>query len=716
MLNRRQFLAGLSLAPLGLQDWSFLPLATSNNTTSTDIQSLTDRERAEIYHVFVPYELAKKGGLQELTLRSGNTVSLRVPRKVKENEKVYLSTNDKNEYNAVVIFHTLYDPSLGISEQILREIDSIDFRCESFTKKTIESIFGQVCNGNFVENFVALDLLKYIVESSRLDNEIKERYSIGSQNSYVVGIKNAIDTALAKSDLDDESQKLLLGTYEYIRASEPVPNFKALKDLDAIINGSTLPVVVKQNYAVASAISRAYTADLLIVDLIFKSDRQDLYLDTYNKIRNGEEISETELGIARSLDKFLKNATENQTVADLKLPENAYAVYDIARNEAKTLKQAQSDKNVEEKVEEFYYITNDVKKKLEKSYKWGSNVVPVTTKALATAGAEAGTGAVISNLSGAAAVNATLAFLGGGSVAAGGLGMLGGLTVATGGAALIGAAGLLSVALVADMDAQDFQNLGVALGTGAIAGSAVVYTAWTAAAFFGVAQGLTGAAYISSMIATLGGVGMMTGGAALVASGVSFLVWYALKNNKKREWSIVKQLEARLYTLNEELRSDSLQKYFLDNYSNFIADYFKQNPDDFILYFISPNIPLYELSSALENWAYSILQEDEKVIALIDTSGSGRKNSTKNKIRQGIALTQKRLIWNNSDGTDSITYEDLEQVFTTPVYKILSNEENRVKVQTLFDGLVTSFDNPTITDYWVELLKDASHYATTLNS
>jgi hypothetical protein len=78
--------------------------------------------------------------------------------------------------------------------------------------------------------------------------------------------------------------------------------------------------------------------------------------------------------------------------------------------------------------------------------------------------------------------------------------MLGGLAVVTGGAALIGAAGLLSVALVSEMDGEDFKNLGIAAVTGTLAGAGAVFIAWTGASALGVAGTLSGAAAITSII------------------------------------------------------------------------------------------------------------------------------------------------------------------------------------------------------------------------
>jgi hypothetical protein len=87
-----------------------------------------------------------------------------------------------------------------------------------------------------------------IYSSSKLDPQIKQRYEIASKNSRLVGIEEAIASALAESNLTQKEKKTIRGTYEYVRGGEPVPDFKALTDLDTIITNSTLPLTIQQIY------------------------------------------------------------------------------------------------------------------------------------------------------------------------------------------------------------------------------------------------------------------------------------------------------------------------------------------------------------------------------------------------------------------------------------------------------------------------------------
>lgn len=297
-------------------------------------------------------------------------------------------------------------------------------------------------------------------------------------------------------------------------------------------------------------------------------------------------------------------------------------VYQAARQ--RNLEKIVSQKNVDNQqklvqITEMLLRAEDFTDQVKDAGKRGATIVPVSVNVLRAGGVSAGTGTLISMLSGGAATNAALAALGGGPVAAGGLGMLGGLAVATGGAALIGAAGIVSIALVSKMDGEDQKNLGIAIGTGTIAGATTILGAWTAAIALGVAGSLSGAAATTTIMAALGGISVMTGGAAAVASGTAFLVWSFLKNGKKRDQSVLEQLETRTYTYTEEEIPSGIGEFVQNQV---------QSQYQFTNAFSAPNIPLDKLSKALEKWLS--LKDNQKVIALIDTR---------------ISLTNNIIIW-----------------------------------------------------------------------
>ncbi|MEB3277431.1 MAG: hypothetical protein VKK42_00730 [Lyngbya sp.] len=676
--SRRHFLGSLALGTLGwmAKDWldpsrAFADSSASENNTST----------REIYHIFVPYAKARGGGQQIITLRSGDTQLISIPAKIRENEEKVISGVGLKGEDIVVVFHTLYDPITRIADQIYKEIESTKFIQQS-SQERCKLVYEDIEDSRYISDVEALELLDYVISSSKLDPQIQQRYEIASKNSRLVGIEQTIASALAESNLTQKEKKTIRGTYEYVRAGEPVPDFKALTDLDTIITNSTLPLTIQQIYSLASATSRALTVDFILVNLIKESQklspgRQEEYLAVYDQVRNGETISESDVATLTSLDSFIEKAN---------IPENAKVVYFVTREQDFNSEGKSTVENFTEKAVTLEQDSKEPKKKLlETAAKRGGAVVPQATRVLTTIGAETATGVSISSLSGAAATNATLAFLGGGSVAAGGLGMLGGLVVATGGAALIGAAGLVSVALVSQMDSQDLTNLGVAITTGTLAGAASVFAAWTAASALGVAGTLSGAAAITATMSALGGLSVMTGGAALVASGTAFLIWSFLEGGKKRDGDTLRQLETRIYTLTKDPTPGSLGELVQEMHSRYGSFLSRDS-------FSAPYIPLDKLSNSLSTWLS--VDYNEKVLFLIETEKS-RWNNPGNWLSNAtndIAFTDKRITWKE----DLIQYQDLAQLSNRQLFNLLSNYQDRNHLRSLISFVETS---PNPKDY-----------------
>ncbi len=659
LLSRRHFLGHVALATFGLLTKDFLyPVSARANSEGL----VKSSDILEKYHICVPYITALRGGKQTVPLRSGDNFEIKISPRTQENQEITIKGYGQDGKDMIVVFHTLYDQQLRVADQVYQEIDKHTEFFEQASKAKCKSVYEQVEDGQYIDNMISLDLLDYVISTSKLDSKIKERYQIASTNSRLIGIQESIESTLAKSKLTESDKKLLRGTYAYVRAGEPVPNFKALTDIDSIVTNSTLPLEIQRSYFLASAKSKALTVDFIIVKLIndsqqLNSEQKTLYLSIYQQVRDGKTV-EDEANL-KSLDLFIRNA---------KISKNAKIVYSIAR-----INNLDNQEDFAKNVVGFVQDAQTFQEQLEDIKGQGFAIIPQATKILSTLGAEAGTGVSISSLSGAAATNATLAVLGGGSVAAGGLGMLGGLAVATGGAALIGAAGLLSIALVQEMDSEDRKNLGIAIGTGTIAGAATVLGAWTAASALGVAGTLSGAAAITTTISALGGLSILTGGAALVASGTAFLIWSLLQGQKQRDQSLLHQLETRTYTYTEDIISSNvgsfIQKDIGQKYSLANA-------------FYAPNIPLDKLSNSLSKWLD--IDSNEKVIALIDTSGWFGT--------YGAVFTESRLIWTNN----LINYEDLVRFFKreTELALLLSDQNQMTKLSNLKEVVdILSDDN-----------------------
>lgn len=673
-LSRRNFLSFLATGTCTFltKDLLYPALAMADSEELANSSYIQEK-----YHIFVPYTTARMGGKESLNLRSGESYSIKIPSRIQENQEITIKGGGQNSTDITVVLHTLYDRESRIAALIYQEFDRNTQFLTRVSQDKCKAVYEQIENGDYINDLTALDLLDYIMVSSQLASQIQERYKIASTNSRLIGIQQVIESTLAESNLTKTEKKQLVGTYACVRASEPVPDFKALVDLDSIIANSALPLEIKQTYTLASAKSRALTVDIILSELINDSQQlspeaKENYLSIYKQVSDGKTVADKEK--LKSLDSFIDQSN---------IPENAKVVYLIASRQQALGNEA----DLAERVDYLLSTTDEIKDQL-KDAKKGAAIVPQATKLLSAVGAETATGVSISSLSGAAATNATLAFLGGGSVAAGGLGMLGGLAVATGGSALIGAAGMLSIALVSEMDNQDRKNLGIAVGTGTITGAATVLAAWTAGSALGVTGTLSGAAAITATISALGGLSVMTGGSALIASATTFVVWSFLKGGKKREQFMLHQLEARTYTLTENPQLGSLGEFIQKR----VPSHYHSDEC-----FSAPDIPLDKLSNALSTWLS--INPEEKIIALIDTS-------LWNDAKAGAVFTDRRLIWKEIGlESHSIEYKDLAILLNKELAKSIFDEKLKKDLSNLLEVMEIISDEDDKAD-WVKLLQE----------
>jgi hypothetical protein len=614
--SRRNFLKQITIATA-----SFL---IKDSIISPRANASEDNDVIEKYLVSIPFLTAREGGNQEITLYSGGSYSVKISPRTKDNTKI---NRDGIEFD----IRTLYDPNSRIAAKIYEEIDRTQF-ISTASKSKCKSVYEQIEDCKIVKDISTLELLDYLVStSSNLDAGIRQRYAIASNNSRWAQISQVIDRVASKS----ERKLLLLGTLASIKAGQPIPDFKVLTQLDSIVLDSKLPEAFKQTYTYGSTLSRAITVDYLIVQSIETSDKyndaeKQQYLAIYQQVRDGKkDIDSAEI---EALDKFIYETSN--------LSANAQVVYKEAREQSLT-----EDGNLANNILRAVDRSSNLQQGTQQARQSTSALVPSTTKLLSAAALEAGTGVSISSLTGAAATNATLALFGGGSVATGGLGMLGGLAVVTGGAALIGAAGIVSFGLLAQMDGEDFQNLGIAVGGGTVVAGGVAFLAWTAATATGVAGSLSGAAAITTTMTALGGLSVMTGGAAAVAFGGAYVIWSLLDVNKQRNQGVLEELETKIYTLATAPKPESLTGLITTKI---------EGQYQMAKVFTAPQLPLNLLANAYKSW----LEPDEKetVVALIDTS-------LWNDAKNGIAFTDKRIIWKKIlQGSDSLSYPALAKI------------------------------------------------------
>lgn len=678
-LNRRQFCRSTALLTLGLltKDFLFLSPAIANETQPNDSTSFQEK-----YIIFVPFVKARQGGKMNVTLYSGKPYLLDIPSHCSNATTLKVKGIGDKGNNCLFELYTLYDSQTRVADKVYAEIEKTKF-LNHFSKSACKLEYEQVEDGQAVSDLATLELLGYVIGTSSLDENIKNRYELANKNCRLLEIAKTIDTALGQSTLNQEQQTLVRGTFEYIKSGLPIPNWQALNQLDSIIYNSKLSNSLKQTYAVGSAISRALTVDYLIIEEInnnqkLTSDFKPRYLSIYQNIRDGQEVSDTD------------NQALNSFILQSDLPANAKIVYLETHRRGNIDNQQELTDQINDLVaqgDDFQDQLKEAYDQLKEGYNTGKVVTPTLTKLVSVLGVEAGTGVSIGTLSGAAATNATLAFLGGGSVAAGGLGMLGGLAVVTGGAALIGAAGIVSIGLVSQMNSEDLKNLGIAVGGGTLVGATAVFAAWTAATALGVAGTLSGAAAITTTIAALGGLSVVTGGAALVASGAAYVIWSVLQSHHKRDQGLLEQLETRLYTLTEQPLADSFEHLIISQ----IEDHYSKEEG-----FSAPAIPLNLLVNAHKSWLAP--NSNEKVIALIDSS-------MRDDGKEGLVFTNERVIWKKGS-TETASYDDIGEFLNNPTLwksNLKKYQDLSAKIQTLSDFFQVDTDNEKLMRFLDEL-------------
>jgi len=287
--DRRQFISLLSLATLGLLAEDLILSATAS--ANDDNPNLVVAEK---YHIFVPYKTARYGGKQIVALRTGESIQIDISQNLGDGHQIEVDGISSEKKKIYIICHTLYDNG-SLGTRAIETIESRQFLLGEITKDKCKRVYHELEEGKYITSIADLELLDSVIESSNLSDTIKRRYSIASENSRLLGIENILD----KSDSSSKDSKLLKATYQFVRAGEPVPNFKALTKLDALIQGSSLPNGIKQYYAFASARSRAVTVDVSIVefiknDLLVSTDFQQKYLEIYQLIRDGKPVKDVE--------------------------------------------------------------------------------------------------------------------------------------------------------------------------------------------------------------------------------------------------------------------------------------------------------------------------------------------------------------------------------------------------------------------------------------
>lgn len=249
----------------------------------------------EVYHVFIGYEIAQKGGSQNVTLKSGKSYDIKLEPNLENGCKRRLKKCGLQGNDAFVVFHTLFHESLNIYRQINQQVAHAPI--QSLSKSQCSDAYSVLNAGLAVKNLPALDLLDFIVLSANLPREIRDLYIIGSQNSRLRAIEECLEEALAAAYLPEAKKRLIKSAYQFIRSGDAVGNFTALHQLNAIaLNSYLCPELIYQ-YSIAAATSSALAIDAWIEQGILSQipeKERKKYLAVYHNVRDGELLEDAE--------------------------------------------------------------------------------------------------------------------------------------------------------------------------------------------------------------------------------------------------------------------------------------------------------------------------------------------------------------------------------------------------------------------------------------
>lgn len=473
----------------------------------------------ELYHIFIAYQSAEQGGSQTVTLKNGKSYTVRIPPHRTEGSNLRLKGCGIRANDAFVVLHSFYGSELNLDRQVNRLINQ--FSLYEQTKIRCLEAYNRLNNGQATQDFTALDLLDYLVLTSKLYSDIGQRYIIASHHSRCLSLEHCLEKALETSELDLEEKIKLKGTYQYVRSGEAVPDLVALTNIDTIILNSSLKSDLKKYYLRGSVTSRVLTLDILIINTIYnqpqlsESDKKR-YAKTYIQLREGKTVVDA-LSLI-SLDEWMINA---------EIPVMAKVIYQLIRQPDLALNNEFDD---DDYLESFKSIQTTMQSILEKYQDY-----PATD---------------IQRIDIAEVKIDRLAEKSYNSVSRGGLGLLSGNVIIKGAIPLMEMTARVAIAEVAQKSTSDKIKLGIPAVSETRNPSTAIGNNWMAVGSFGEGKKpidhLFGAAFYRTIMGEIDGV---TGFAEPASNkpihqGLGLL---KLLKGQPDKQPIIKDLETRMY-------------------------------------------------------------------------------------------------------------------------------------------------------------------------
>lgn len=499
------------------QDW--LDHFTSDIESPISKSPDPDWSLDELYHIFISYYVASQGGNQAVTLKTGKTYTVRIPANPTEGSNLRMKGCGLEGNDAFLVLHTFYNRDINIDRQVTALVNQSPLYEQ--TKIRCLEAYNRLNHAQATEDFAALDLLDYLVITSKLYSELGQRYIIASHHSRSLGLEQCLATALDASNLDLSEQHRLKGIYHYVRSGEAVPDLNALAQIDTIIFNSSLKPELKKYYLRASVTSKVLTLDILIINGIYNQAswseaEKKRVAKTYIQLREGQPI--IDVISLQLLEDWFKIA---------EIPVVAKVIYQLIREgELELNDQLGSDDDTDA----FQIIQTVIQSVLTNTQDYpatGINTIDIAEIKIER-----------------------LAEKSYNSVSRGGLGLLSGNLIIRGAVPLIETTAKVAIAIVAQFPIQEKLKLGIQAITEAGSQSTAQGNNWMAVGSFGGTETrinhLSGAEFYRAFLMEIEGLTNIAEPATpkSIPQGLGLLNLFKGKQDKQR---IIQDLETRMY-------------------------------------------------------------------------------------------------------------------------------------------------------------------------
>jgi len=273
----------------------------------------------QTYHVFLSQDVAKHGGLQSITLKSGNTIKVRIPSNCFNGSDLSIK---KNNIEIKLVTHSLFDTELEFDRVINEVLHRTEIKNQS--QERCMKVYNLLKQEKYSEDIAALNLLDFVIVSAKVSPVVAETYSIASKNSRLLWLENSVKEKLHDSLLSQKEQKELIGIYQQVKAGDWIEDLNGLAKSDSLVQSVSIPEEIKQFYFQGSAACKVATTNWYIINLIetfIPPNENDVFISNYEKLRDGKgKLNQL---IVNQLDRLILSSD---------IPEQCKVMYKLMRD------------------------------------------------------------------------------------------------------------------------------------------------------------------------------------------------------------------------------------------------------------------------------------------------------------------------------------------------------------------------------------------------